>query len=428
MTPYLSRCLTSQGEFEATSHLISPEYFPSRDRQIFEAMQAAQDGGDLVTVLSVTRILREQGKRLSTEEMLSLAQASEGITTTDLAEQVRIDYQSSQAELIGSWLTRGTATIPTAVSALEQVLESTELAGTSDLESLYLASREKMIARKEAMSEGGKIPGVLYSGITVLDQEFFFETGQTVVIGGRPGSGKSSFVRTLASSFGKDGIPIILFSLEMSPTQILTQMICAEAGVDSNRVKVGNVSAEEIAKFDRAAGKVLAYPLMISGITSIQSMRAEIESWAREKGDKEGAIITDYIQQVKDPSKRYSRPDLEIGEVSRILMLQAKKSNCCNIICAQLNRGLESRADKRPVASDLRESGNLEQDADVILFLYRPEMYGDHIDDNGNSTQFLTELICRKNRWGPTGTFLIRFFPHLARFGSWTGAVSQAPF
>ncbi|MEW6193921.1 MAG: replicative DNA helicase [Bacteroidota bacterium] len=225
-------------------------------------------------------------------------------------------------------------------------------------------------------------------------------------------------------------IPIGIFSLEMSTIQLATRLISAEARINAHNVRTGKFKAEEGAKISRTVHKLSKAPIFIDdtpGI-SILELRAKARRLKNEKGI--GMIIVDYLQLVNPSSSMESR-EREISSISRSLKALAKELNIPVIALSQLNRAVESRSDKKPMLSDLRESGSIEQDADVVLFLYRPEMYGITSfgtgDMQGETTEGVAEVIVGKQRNGPTGEARLRFLKDYARFENLERFRTQLP-
>jgi replicative DNA helicase len=210
-------------------------------------------------------------------------------------------------------------------------------------------------------------------------------------------------------------VPIALFSLEMSTIQLVTRLICAEARINAHSVRTGKFKAEDGPRISRTAHKLSQSPIYIddSPGQTVLEIRAKARRLKAEKNI--GMIVIDYLQLMSSSSKSESR-EREISNISRSLKALAKELNVPVIALSQLNRAVESRTDKRPMLSDLRESGSIEQDADVVIFLSRPEYYGITQDADGNSTEGMAEIIVGKQRNGPTGEIKLRFIKDFARF------------
>ncbi len=244
-----------------------------------------------------------------------------------------------------------------------------------------------------------------------------FQKSDLIIIAARPSMGKTALALTLARNASVDHkVPVGVFSLEMATMQLVIRMLCAEGRLNAHLVRTGKLPSEEGIKLSKNAHKLIESPLYIDD-TPAQTV-LEIRAKARRlKAEKNiGMIIIDYLQLMQGPSNSESR-EREISHISRSLKSLAKELNIPVIALAQLNRAVETRNDKRPQLSDLRESGSIEQDADVVLFLNRPEYYGiKNFMDDGTPTEGVAELIIGKQRNGPTGDVRLAFVKEYARF------------
>jgi replicative DNA helicase len=246
-----------------------------------------------------------------------------------------------------------------------------------------------------------------------------FQPGELIVIAGRPGMGKTALALNLAQNACQQSQnPVAIFSLEMSKEQLALRMLSAAAGVDSSRMRGGFLSQNDLHNINQAAGMLYDIPLFIDDTPAISSL--EIRAKARRMKMNEGLsmVVIDYLQLMKSRSSA-ERRDLEISEMSRSLKALAKELSIPVVTLSQLNRKVEERTNKRPVLSDLRESGAIEQDADVILFIYREALYNKDLDPEKRG---LAELIVAKQRNGPTGTINLTFSDTCTRFRDWSGA------
>jgi len=252
------------------------------------------------------------------------------------------------------------------------------------------------------------------SGFKDLDEMTTgFQKGDLIIIGGRPSMGKTAFALNIAQHVGVElKEPIAVFSLEMSKRQLAMRMLCSEAMVDSNSVRKGFIGKQDWHKLTSAAGKLAEAPIYIDDSSNINvlEMRAKARRLKMEHGGV-SLIVVDYMQLMQGRGS-FERREQEISEISRSLKGLAKELDVPVIALSQLNRGVEMRNDKRPSLADLRESGAIEQDADVILFLYRDEVYNRHDE----SQRGRAEVIISKQRNGPTGTIKMSFLNHCTKF------------
>jgi replicative DNA helicase len=225
-------------------------------------------------------------------------------------------------------------------------------------------------------------------------------------VAGRPSMGKTAFALNIAQHAAiQGGVCSAIFSLEMSKEQLALRMLCSEAKVDAHRIRGGYLSESDWPRLTRAAGTLSEAPIFIDDTPALTSLEMRAKS-RRLKADKNlGLIIVDYLQLMRGRSDM-ERREQEISDISRSLKSLAKEISVPVIALSQLNRRVEDRGDKRPQLADLRESGAIEQDADVIIFLYRDEVYNKS-EDNPNKGK--AEIIIGKQRNGPTGTFELAF-------------------
>ncbi len=269
---------------------------------------------------------------------------------------------------------------------------------------------EALYERKE------RISGVP-TGFTKLDQlTSGFQPSDLIIIAGRPSMGKTAFALDIARNAATQAeIPAVIFSLEMSRQQLAIRMLCSEARVDSYKLRSGFIGERDWPRLTNAAGLLSEAPIYIDdspGLTVLQ-MRAKARRLKSEKGL--GLAVVDYLQLMSGRGGS-DRREQEISEISRSLKALAKELNIPVVALSQLNRKVEDRTDRRPFMADLRESGAIEQDADVILFIYRDEMYDENSKQKGTA-----EVIIGKQRNGPIGKITLSFINQYTRFENLAG-------
>ncbi len=259
----------------------------------------------------------------------------------------------------------------------------------------------------------GKITGVS-TGFNDLDEILSgLQKSDLVLVAARPSMGKTSFILNMVQQSGiRDKVPTAIFSLEMSKEQLTQRIICAEALIDSHRLRVGDISEDEWVKLARAMGPLSEAPIYIDDTPSISmsEMRAKCRKLKIEHNL--GLVLIDYLQLMSGNGKYDSRQQ-EISDISRSLKGMAKELGVPVVACAQLSRAPELRADHKPIMSDLRESGAIEQDADVIMFLYRDEYYNADTEKKN-----IAEVIISKQRNGPTGTIELVWLGQFTKFAN----------
>jgi replicative DNA helicase len=291
--------------------------------------------------------------------------------------------------------------------------------GFQDIKELLPQVAEKIdeLFSREDQSEVTGIP----TGFTDLDRMTSgLHGGDLIIVAGRPSMGKTAFSINIAENVALDtGLPVAVFSMEMGATQLATRMIGSVGRLDQHRMRTGRLEDEDWEKLTTALGKLNEAPIFIdegAGLSSFD-VRARARRLHRQTG-KLGLIVVDYLQLMAAPAgTRSENRATEISEISRSLKALAKELDVPVVALSQLNRGLEQRPDKRPVMSDLRESGAIEQDADLILFIYRDEVYNPDSEDKGTA-----EIIVGKQRNGPIGRVRLTFIGQHTRFEDFANA------
>jgi len=251
------------------------------------------------------------------------------------------------------------------------------------------------------------------SGFTELDDlTAGFQPSDLIIVAGRPGMGKTSFMLNATQYAAvKANVPVAFFSLEMSKEQLVMRLLCAEAHVDAQKLRRGMLRDSDWPKLTRAAGVLSECPIFIDDTPAISTLELRAKARRLYSEHKIGMVVVDYLQLMR-ASGRYDVREQEISEISRSLKALAKELNIPVVALSQLNRGVESRGDKRPMISDLRESGAIEQDADVVMFVYREEVY----EKDKPEVQGLAEIIIGKQRHGPQGTANLAFHGQHTKF------------
>ena len=298
------------------------------------------------------------------------------------------------------------------VFELSQSRVSTEF---SHIETLLKESFERITALYEA---GEEITGVP-SGFRDVDRlTSGFQPGNLVIVAARPSMGKSAFGLCIGANIAiRHQVPVALFTLEMSKAEVTQRLMCSEAKVESQRLRSGKLAPDDWPRLTAACDKLAKAPIYVDDTGSITMM--EIRSKARRLKSKEptlGLIIVDYLQLMTSGASVENRVQ-EVSQISRNLKILARDLDVPILAMSQLSRAVEQRHDKRPILSDLRESGSIEQDADLVAFIYRDEYYNDDSPDQG-----LAEVILAKHRNGPTGIEKLSFLKRYAKFADLAAA------
>ena len=235
-----------------------------------------------------------------------------------------------------------------------------------------------------------------------------------IIVAARPAMGKSAFAINLATNAAvKSGVPSVIFNLEMSKEQVGNRILCSEALVDSNKIRTGQIEDDDWMKLAQTLGRISDAPIYIDDTPGISAMeiRAKCRKLKLEKNI--GLIVIDYLQLISGSGKKNASREQEISEISRSLKIMAKELNVPVIALSQLSRTAEKRDDKRPMLSDLRESGAIEQDADIVMFLYRDDYYNPDTEKKN-----VAEVILAKHRGGSTGTVELAWLPSYTKFAN----------
>ncbi|MBV2234748.1 MAG: replicative DNA helicase [Sterolibacterium sp.] len=252
------------------------------------------------------------------------------------------------------------------------------------------------------------------TGFTDLDQMTSgMQPGDMIIVAGRPSMGKTAFALNIAEYVGVDlGLPVAIFSLEMSGPQLAMRFLSSVGRLDAKNVRTGRLNDDEWDRMTVALGKLHNAPIHIddTGAITATELRGRARRLARQFGGKLGLIVIDYLQLMSSNKDNENRAT-EISEISRAIKSLAKELKVPIIALSQLSRKVEERTDKRPLMSDLRESGAIEQDADIIIMMYREEYYKKDTQDKG-----LAEVIIGKHRNGPTGTVKLTFLGEYTKF------------
>ncbi len=265
------------------------------------------------------------------------------------------------------------------------------------------------------------------SGFSELDDlTAGFQPSDLIIIAARPSAGKTAFALSLARNAAVDfEKPVLFFSLEMAEIQLAVRLMCAEAYVESQAVRTGRITPEMMGKIINSMDALAESKLFIDDTPGISIMELMAKARRMRQEHEIGMVVVDYLQLVTPVRDGKSNREQEIAQISRSLKALAKELNIPIISLAQLNRSVEQRSgDRRPQLSDLRESGSIEQDADVVMFLSRPEMYGKNTFEDGSSTKDIIEIIIGKQRNGPIGDIRLRFLKNYGRFLSTTNVYS----
>ena len=275
---------------------------------------------------------------------------------------------------------------------------------------------------EKAQREAGALLGVTTGYPDLNEITAGLQPSDLIIIASRPSMGKTALTLCMARNAAVDEekkTPVLYFSLEMSMQQLALRMLCAEASVSSHGLRTGKLSGDDWQRLAAQAEKLSDLPIFIDDTPDISILELRAKARRVKLEHNIGLIVVDYLQ-LMTTSQRTDNREQEIAHISRSLKALAKELDLPVVACAQLSRAVESRTDKRPQLSDLRESGSIEQDADVVAFLYRPGVYGIVDDEDQPIEPGKAEIIIGKHRNGPTGSVFLTFLPETLRFASYT--------
>ncbi|HVS91537.1 MAG TPA: replicative DNA helicase [Mucilaginibacter sp.] len=410
--------------------ILKPEVFYKDSHQkIFAAIRHLFEKSMPVDILTVTAQLRQQGEL----EMIGGAYYITELTNR-VASAANIEFHSRiviQKHIQRELIRISTEVINNAYEDTTDVLDLLDRAEKNLFDiaqnNLRRDSRKMDDLMHETLKEiealKNKKDGLtgVASGFTELDRMTSgWQKSDLVIIAARPAMGKTAFVLSCARNAAVDfQRPVVVFSLEMSSVQLVNRLISGETQIEQEKIRKGNLEEWEWQQIHSKIGRLEQAPLIIDDTPALNIFEFRAKCRRLKSQHDIQLIIIDYLQlmQGKADGKGGNR-EQEIGSISRALKSVAKELNVPVIALSQLSRAVENRpgASKRPMLSDLRESGSIEQDADMVLFLYRPEYYGLEVDENNNPTQGVGEVIIAKHRNGETGTVRLKFVGKFVKF------------
>jgi len=403
--------------------LVPEDFYRESHRKIVKAMIELNEHREPCDLITLTTVLKKRGELEEVGGGAYLATLVDFVpTAANIAYYARIVKEKAIARNLISAATEIVTDGYDEQSEIEQLLDKAQKTifeiSENRLKTPYfqLSAILKDTIRHigELYEKKDHTTGVPTGFIDLDEKTAGFQRSDLIIIAGRPSMGKTAFALNIAqyaSMYAEPRCPVAVFSLEMSKEQLVTRLLCSEARVDASRLRTGNLLEGEWEKIMHGAEKLFEAQLFIDDTPAISvlEMRAKARRLKAEHGI--GMIVVDYLQLMRGGGSPESRQQ-EISEISRSLKALAKELSLPVVALSQLNRGLESRTDKRPMMSDLRESGAIEQDADVIMFVYRDEVYNkDNPDVRGKA-----EIIIGKQRNGPIGTVNLTFLGEFTRF------------
>ena len=415
----LGALLMSEDAVNEVMDKLEPDdfYHPSH-RSIYEAVRTLFNANSAIDAITVSEELRRSGQL---DRIGGVAYITRLLDIVPSAANVEyyagvVEEYSQRRHLIkaGSSITDLAMRLD---DEIHQVLDRAEqtvlgVAGRKVGDSmqaigpLFFSTLEEL---EELEARGSEVTG-LSTGFRDLDRKLTgLHPANLVIIAARPAMGKSALTANIATNVAMEGRPVAMFSLEMSKEEVATRMLCSVARIDSMKVRTGNLGDKAWPRLTDAAGKLYNAPVFVddSPVITVTDIRAKCRRLKRQHGLD--LVVVDYLQLMQGAPKENRQQ--EIAEISRSLKNLARELEVPILAVSQLNRNLESREDKRPRLGDLRESGSLEQDADIVIFIYRDEYYNEQSDRQG-----IAEVVVAKHRAGSTGTVEMTFMPEYTKF------------
>ncbi len=411
---------------EVLTILKPRDFYEKRHELIFQAMLDLYDQHKPIDLLTLTAELKAKKQLKEVGGAPYLTELSNFVPASAHAKAYAeiIERASVRRRLIraGAEITNKAYEDDANVDILIGAAEK-ELFEVSDkiIKSDYVAMDELLADAFDRIEELHKNKGALRglkTGFRDLDKKTAgFQKGDLIIIGARPAMGKTTFAQNLAyniASITKKGV--LFFSMEMAANEIIDRMISDVSGVDNWKMRTGNLSDEEFAKIGDALGEMDEIPIYIDDTSSMTIVELRNKARRAMHDHDIGIVIVDYLQLISGSDRYAGNRVQEVTEISRGLKILARELEIPVVALAQLSRSVTGRDDPRPVLSDLRESGSIEQDADLVMFLHRPDYYRQN-DDNYEETH-ITELLVAKHRHGAVGKIELYFHPELLRFMS----------
>ncbi len=417
---------------EALEILEAEDFYRSAHQSIYRAMREVYEAGQPVDIITVAAALRTLDDALESvggaEYLADLAAAMPtALHVVQYAQIVRekallrrIIAAASQIAEAGY---SGEASATDVLADAEKViLELSQYQKTRDFTHISDVLESTFERIEQLYASDGNITGVP-TGYSELDRMTSgFQKSDLIIVAARPSVGKTAFALNVAQNVAvRSGLPVAIFSLEMSKDQLVQRMLCAEAYIDGHKLRNGTLEDEDWPKLSMGVSTLSNSPIYIDdspGIT-VPEMRSKLRRLKMEHGL--GFVVIDYLQLIHGRRSSGENRQQEISEISRSLKQLARELEVPIVALAQLSRSVEQRQDKRPMLSDIRESGSIEQDADIVAFLYRDDYYDPETDK-----QNIIEIIIAKQRNGPTGKIELVFLKNYNKFVNLERAHSSA--
>ena len=420
----IGRMLTDKDAVIAAIEILREQDFYREDnRIIYSAILNLYNRSEPIDIITLKAELKSMGKLEAVGGLEYIVQLPDRVPTTSNVEQyIKIVEEKSMLRALiktaDELITLGydptqevEQVIDTAEKKIFEVMQKKNQKGYSSMKDILIDTFTQL---EQLYNQKEMITGVP-TGFADLDYRTSgLHNSDLILVAARPAMGKSAFALNIATHAAVRGkVPVAIFSLEMSKEQMANRILCSEAMVDSAKVRTGKIDDEEWGKLAAASGELSEAGIYIDdtpGI-SVMEIRAKCRKMKLEKNI--GLVVIDYLQLVQGSNRKGGSREQEIAEISRSLKILAKEINVPVIALSQLSRAPEQRVDHRPMLSDLRESGSIEQDADIVMFLYRDDYYNEDTDKKN-----IAEVIIAKHRSGATGTVELLWLGNYTKFAN----------
>jgi replicative DNA helicase len=408
---------------DISEHVTPRDFYDKRHAIIFDAMMRLYEKHKPVDLLTLTEELKRKkeletigGSAYITELTNYVPTAAHAEAYAELVAQkaVRRRLIKASGDISELGYDEETSTQELLEQAEAQLFSVSDQSLKQDLVSLESILTESFDRMEELHRNKGSLRGVRTGYRDLDNMTAGLQRSDLIILAARPAMGKTTLVTNLAynvATIAKQ--PVLFFSLEMSKEQLVDRMLADASGVDAWNIRTGNLSDEDFSKLSEAMGEMAEAPIFIDDTPGLSVL--EMRTKARRASHEQplGLIIIDYLQLMQGSGRGDGNRVQEVSEISRGLKLLARELNVPVIALSQLSRSVESRSPQVPMLSDLRESGSIEQDADIVMFIYREEYYNPETD-----RKQITDLIIAKHRNGPTGKIELFFHPERLRFMS----------
>ncbi|MCA9723709.1 MAG: replicative DNA helicase [Kurthia sp.] len=415
--------LEPQALITASETLLADDFYQAAHRLIFETMLRLSDLGKAIDVVTVTEELSSRNQLDDVGGISYMTELANAVpTAANIAYYSEIVAQKSllrklirtATKIVEDSFTREDEVAELLAEAEKQIMEVANRSNSGDFKHVKDVLVQTYENVEKLQNRKGDITGIP-TGFRDLDRlTAGFQRGDLIIVAARPSVGKTAFALNVAQAVGtQTSENVAIFSLEMGADQLVMRMLCAEGNIDAQVLRTGALTTEDWRKLTMAMGSLSHAGIYIDDAAGVRvnEIRAKCRRLKQESGL--GMILIDYLQLIQGSGSSGQNRQQEVSEISRSLKALARELEVPVIALSQLSRGVEQRQDKRPMMSDLRESGSIEQDADIVAFLYREDYYDKETEDANT-----IEIIVAKQRNGPTDTVKLAFKKEFNKFVS----------